>query len=42
MTTFAAAYLIVSLTMTLYILRLAVCQRRMLRALDDKDLKPCG
>jgi hypothetical protein len=37
MTTFAAAYLIVWLAMTLYTVRLAVCQRQALRALDDKD-----
>jgi hypothetical protein len=37
MTTFAAAYLIVSLAMALYVLWLAVHQRRIVRAQQDRD-----
>ena len=42
MTAFAAAYLIVWFAVTAYIARLSARQRRLLRAFDDKDLKPCG
>jgi CcmD family protein len=40
MTQFAAAYLIVWLATSLYILRLGVYQRRLARTLG-KDSKPC-
>jgi CcmD family protein len=41
MTPFAAAYLVVWLATTLYILRLGVHQHRLTRALG-KDSKPCS
>jgi hypothetical protein len=41
MTTFVTAYLIVWLTMTLYILRLSIHQRRIPRVSDDKGLNRC-